>query len=237
MTSKSRLISSRKNGRKSRGPQSELGRRKSSKNSRRHGLAIPITKDPIFNSGIEDLSQKIAGGISDPIRLDLSRAVAEAQSDLMRIRQARVDILGDSNLRKFRPNRDRISILKMILNRKINSILKMKMDPTVPAHIHEIIKADLHLAAIHEHEKLYEKMINHVIPIEEGMGLIIGKLNALERYEKRALSRRNQALRALDDYDLEKALSVPQSSKEKRQRNSNLKDHPQHKERKIRKIS
>jgi hypothetical protein len=215
MTSKSRLISSRKNGRKSRGPQSELGRRKSSKNSRRHGLAIPITKDPIFNSGIEDLSQKIAGGISDPIRLDLSRAVAEAQSDLMRIRQARVDILGDSNLRKFRPNRDRISILKMILNRKINSILKMKMDPTVPAHIHEIIKADLHLAAIHEHEKLYEKMINHVIPIEEGMGLIIGKLNTLERYEKRALSRRNQALHALDEYDLEKALSVPQSSKEK----------------------
>ena len=215
MTSKRRLISSRKNGRKSRGPQSELGRRKSSKNSRRHGLAIPITQDPIFSGHIEDLSQKIAGDISDPIRLDLSRGVAEAQLDLTRIRQARVDILGDSNLRKFRPNRDRISILKMILNRKINSIWKMTIDPTIPAHLHHDMKYDMHLDAIHEHEKLYEKMINHVIPIEEGMGLIIGKLNALERYEKRALSRRNQALRALDDYDLEKALSVPQSSREK----------------------
>jgi hypothetical protein len=237
MTSKSRLISSRQNGRKSRGPQSELGRRKSSKNSRRHGLAIPITQDPIFIGRIEDLSQKIAGDISDPIRLDLCRAVAEAQSDLMRIRQARIDVLSDRNLRKFRPGRDRVSILKMILNRKINSIWKMTIDPTIPAHLHQDMKYDMHLDAIHEYEKLYEKMFNHVIPIEEGMGLIIGKLNTLERYEKRALSRRNQALHTLDDYDLEKALSVPQSSKEKRQRNSNSKDHPQHKLRKIRKIS
>ena len=208
MTSNRRLVSSRENGKKSRGPQSALGRRKSSKNARRHGLAIPITQDPIFNPGIGTLSQKIAGDISDPSHLDLCQALAEAQSDIMRIRQARVDILADGNLRKFRPNRDRVSVLKMIFRRKLNTIAKMAVDPALPLHLQQALKFDLGLDAVYEFEETYEKMMNHVIPIEEGLGFIIGKLKALERYERRALSRRNKALRELDDYNLSKVLGT-----------------------------
>ena len=64
------------------------------------------------------------------------------------------------------------------------------------------------LDAVHELEKEYEKLMNHVIPIEEGLSLIICKLNALERYERRALSRRNKALRELDEYNLSKVLGA-----------------------------
>lgn len=205
MTSNRRLVSSRENGKKSRGPQSALGRRKSSKNARRHGLAIPITQDLIFNPDIGTLSQKIAGDISDPSHLGLCQALAEAQSDIMRIRQARVDILADGNLRKVRPSRERVSILKMIFRRKLNAIKKMSVDSSLPSHFQQDLKFDLGLDAVHELEKEYEKLMNHVIPIEEGLSLIIGKLNALERYERRALSRRNKALRALDDYRRSKA--------------------------------
>lgn len=86
MTSNRRLVSSHENGKKSRGPQSALGRRKSSKNARRHGLAIPITRDPTFNPGIDTLSRKIAADISEPNYLELCQALAEAQSEIMRIR-------------------------------------------------------------------------------------------------------------------------------------------------------
>lgn len=212
MTSNRRLVSSRENGKKSRGPQSALGRRKSSKNARRHGLAIPITQDPTFNLGIGTLSQKIAGDISEPTYLGLCQALAEAQSDIMRIRQARVDILADGNLRKFRPNRDRVSVLKMIFRRKLNTIAKMAVDPALPLHLQQALKFDLGLDAVYEFEETYEKMMNHVIPIEEGLGLIIGKLKALERYERRALSRRNKALRELDEYNLSKVMGASQKN-------------------------
>ncbi|MFM8606662.1 MAG: hypothetical protein ACKOBC_01715, partial [Hyphomicrobiales bacterium] len=140
--------------------------------------------------------------------LGLCQALAEAQSDIMRIRQARVDIFSDGNLRKVRPSRERVSILKMIFRRKINAIKKMSIDSSLPSHFRQDLKFDLGLDAVHELEEEYEKLINRVIPIEEGLGLIIGKLNALERYERRALSRRNKALRELDEYNFSKALGT-----------------------------
>jgi len=45
--------------------------------------------------------------------------------------------------------------------------------------------------------------------VQDGIGLIIGKLNLIERYEKRDLSKRNKALHDLTDYDEQRALGLP----------------------------
>lgn len=97
----------------------------------------------------------------------------------------------------MRPSRERVSILKMIFRRKQNAIKKMSVDSSLPSHFQQDLKFDLGLDAVHELEKEYEKLMNQVIPIEEGLGLIIGRLNALERYERRTLSRRNKPYASL----------------------------------------
>lgn len=83
------LSANKKNARLSTGPKTIVGKERSANNALRHGLAIPIALDPVYDPAIAQLTGLIAGAEVDPERVAHARRIAEAQMDLVRIRQAR----------------------------------------------------------------------------------------------------------------------------------------------------
>jgi hypothetical protein len=79
----------RANARRSTGPKTVLGKMRSAKNSRRHGLSVPVSFDPELERGVSELVVAIVGKTQDEKRLLLARRVAEAQIDLVRIQRTR----------------------------------------------------------------------------------------------------------------------------------------------------
>jgi hypothetical protein len=84
MTSFRKAESNRKNSQKSTGPRSEMGRRRSSRNALRHGLAVAIGLDPSFGNDVEILAKSLAGGKAVG---EFARQIAETEFDLLRIRK------------------------------------------------------------------------------------------------------------------------------------------------------
>jgi hypothetical protein len=91
MTSARKIAANRANGRASRGPKTIQGKRRSSKNALRHGLSLPVSDDPRFQSDIQALAREIAGA-DDPCLVEQARHVAQAQIDLARIRRLRHEL-------------------------------------------------------------------------------------------------------------------------------------------------
>ena len=193
---KERQENSRKNGTKGRGPQTPSGLLRSSQNARRHGLSVAISQDPSLAPNIDKLAELISGNSTDPHRIALARQVSEAQLDLFRIRIARRDILADEKLRAKRTNKKDLKLVsKFLARRKQGEYAQF---------------SDVKAFTITELEKALEEMLEpEALVVQDGIGLIIGKLNVIERYEKRALSKRNKALRDLADYDEQRALGLP----------------------------
>jgi hypothetical protein len=90
MASEKQILANRANALKSTGPRTVVGREKSSRNSYRHGLSLPITLDTRGEAGMETLAQAIAGATASEDQLRAAKAFAEAQFDLKRIRDTRL---------------------------------------------------------------------------------------------------------------------------------------------------
>ena len=100
MASDNKVIANRKNAKASSGPRSHAGKRRSSRNAVRHGLAAAVESDPAWLDGIEILTKIICltkGGQRDP---EDCREAARAVIDLQRIRQIRTAVRN-----KLRANR------------------------------------------------------------------------------------------------------------------------------------
>jgi hypothetical protein len=95
-TSTARARASRANARKSTGPKTPAGKAASARNARRHGLSLPVLRDPDFAPEVGSLARRIThsvvGGDADPRHHELACRVAEAQLDLVRVRQARLPL-------------------------------------------------------------------------------------------------------------------------------------------------
>jgi hypothetical protein len=87
MASDKQIAANRANAKKSTGPRTAAGRAKSSRNSYRHGLSVPMQLDP---QAVEALAEAIAGETAGEVRQRAARALAEAQLELKRIRAIRV---------------------------------------------------------------------------------------------------------------------------------------------------
>jgi hypothetical protein len=131
-----KIAANRENAKKSTGPQSESGQRRSRRNARRHGLAIDVGSDPSFRADIEMLAKVVSSSWEGHDVEELSREGATAEIDLLRIRKIRAALF--------------------------NTLFEGKQE-----------------IGLHEHTALNKS------------------LSKLERYERRAFSRRNRALRAI----------------------------------------
>jgi hypothetical protein len=87
MTSDRKIASNRSNAKKSTGPRSGAGRRRSRLNALRHGLAVAIGSQSSFSDDIENLAKVLAADGCLPT--EFVRQAAEAELDLLRIRKIR----------------------------------------------------------------------------------------------------------------------------------------------------
>jgi hypothetical protein len=96
MTDTARALASRANGCKSRGPKTMAGKARAVRNARRHGLTVPVLKDPTLAPEVGDVARRIeisvTGGELDARGHDLACRIAEAIIDLRRVRTAKLPL-------------------------------------------------------------------------------------------------------------------------------------------------
>ena len=179
MATERQIAANRRNAGKSTGPRSRAGKQRARGNAYQHGLTTGLIPSAAFARKIERLARKIAGNTKDEIILGHARSAAYAEFDLARVRRVRVALierayaigtLGTSRL--FNSARDAAQFLDAIVRGKT---------PTMPTSVDPsaTIPAD-------KFERTAEA-IRHVLP----------ELLKLDRYESRAVARRDRAIRQI----------------------------------------
>jgi hypothetical protein len=85
MASERQIAANRRNASKSTGPKSRGGKRRSAANARTHGLAEPIAGQAEFARLIDELADKIAGESTSAVRRAYARVIAECEVELQRV--------------------------------------------------------------------------------------------------------------------------------------------------------
>src|SRR4051812_1677584 len=87
MATDKQIAANRRNGALSRGPKTAAGKARSSGNARKHGLAVPITRDRAIARKIRLAARQIApSAVGDSMRN--AQTAAEANFELTRVRAA-----------------------------------------------------------------------------------------------------------------------------------------------------
>jgi hypothetical protein len=162
------------NARASTGPKTRTGKARSARNALRHGLTIPVWSDPALAPQAEAIALRIAGPNADVETLDYARRIGEAQVDLNRVRSLRREILARM---LSHPRSDCPFTPLQQVRLLVTSIDLETIDPVIHP---KLLEGDAKFAAV-----LFDS---------------VGELMRLERYERRALSRRNSAIRNIDAY-------------------------------------
>lgn len=179
MTSERKIRANRANARASTGPKTAQGHMRASRNALRHALSLPVRSDPVLSEDVEALAREIVGADSGAEKQELARRIAEAQIDLRRVRHARHRLisqaLSDPDYESEVMFRKK-SALVIRYARSFN--LRMPMPENVMEFLNSKPEGPHKFATI-----LADKT---------------RQLLALDRYERRALSRRKFAIRAFD---------------------------------------
>src|SRR6478609_4452400 len=174
-----KIKANRANARASTGPKTAQGRVRTARNALRHGLSLPVCSNPALSEEVEALAREIAGPSANAETKELARRVAEAQIDLRRVRYARYQLLSRALADPYYEPREN--------TRKKAALLRFLFQKNAPDLPVENLVAFLTSTPQGPHKFA-------TILSQEAKQLL-----AMDRYERRALSRRKSAIRALDE--------------------------------------
>jgi hypothetical protein len=174
-----RQQANRANARLSTGPRSRAGKARAARNARRHGLATSVWSDPEMSAAAETLARELVAPAADPELQSRAREAAAAHIDVHRVQRARhalmVQALADP-LPLPRTSR--------AAQRNVKDLIELderwRGDLYVPWRLRTA-------ARIPEGAEKFALVISN----------LTRKLVALDRYERRAASRRKRAFRRL----------------------------------------
>jgi hypothetical protein len=178
LTSDRKTRANRANARASTGPKTADGRARAARNALRHGLSLPACSNPALSEEVEALAREIAGPDANAEIQELARRVAEAQIDVRRVRGARYQSLTRTLTDPYYDSRANVRKKVAMLGRLLG-----KNPPDV--------SLDAVVKFVTSTPEGPQKLAT--IVAEEAKQLL-----AMERYERRALSRRKFAIRAFD---------------------------------------
>jgi hypothetical protein len=173
------VAANRRNARNSTGPKSRAGKSRTARNARRHGLATSIWSDPQLAAATEALTRELAGPAANPELRNLARDAAAGHIAVERVRRARH---------------------RLMVQQLSDPVLIPTTSRAARQHVRDLIELDERRS-----QDLYIPWrLRTAARIPEGaekfalaIANLARRLAALERYERRTMSRRKRAFRKL----------------------------------------
>jgi hypothetical protein len=209
MPSSRKIAANRANARRSTGPRTAGGRLRASLNALKHGLAVPASAHPTLQQDIDHLARELAGEAQhDPVVMVRARKVAEAAIDAQRARRARLELLRAWDLSAGMPKRI-VPVETMPDFKPVRQDLQDLARKVTDEELMREVKMYQSVAKQLDRIATVFKALQTMGPaaVYTTWDDLFRQLERLDRYERRALSRRDRAIKEFD-YIKTKAMSI-----------------------------
>jgi hypothetical protein len=204
MTTNRKATANRQNAQRSTGPRTSAGKARASRNSLRHGLAVPAAGQPALSDQIDAFARSFAGTSEISPALEIyARNAAEAHVDLLRARAARYNLLiswldvqtsASAELSQKTKQLWGDPLLELTRISGID-VMRFLEGPHLPPGYAEKAIARLRAKLVRIERDFLSDSAGSSVQ-DRSMNLE-RQLRQIDRYERRALSRRKTALRSL----------------------------------------